>query len=376
MRFGQDRGPLVIANGTRKVATAALSSMAVFILLMASSAAVASPLGIGGSVREASNGSAHHLLASCALGMFPAYADIDASNGYIYVANSGNLGGGSISVIQPPCTEIATIIPPPLPDYPATPVGVVYDPLTHEIVVPDGDNGVAWVIQGLSIVTTINLGGFGEQLGQGAWDSSVGSVLIPDAVTGVDVIHLTLVHGATKVSVRVAAFDNKLNGPTNLLVADGYVFSAGQAVDIFSASTFLPEGQFAFPPGGLNSLTSIAWEPQTRQAVLGELSTNTPQAVIFLDAGSIATHKFTFHLLKARDILQGGATGVAYSPDDRSLYMSADLGSDVWILGPTGALDHVYVPHSQGLGADVIYDPSSHSVYAVGYRSNTLYELI
>lgn len=335
-----------------------------------------SPLGTTSSVESevGAPGSSTATITRCAVGSFPEYGAVDASNGYIYIANSGNNGGGSISIIKPPCTKVGAIIPPTPPESPATPWGVVYDPFTSEVVVSDAVNGVAWVVQGLTIVKTIQLGGFGEQLGLGAWDPQAEAVLIPDAAVGVDVIDLTLAHGVTQVHVQLGAFDTNLNGPTNLLVADGYVFSGGQNIDIFDAKTFHPEGSFPVPQGSA-SLTSMAWDPLSGEAILGELSTSTSHAAVFLNANSIATHKFTFHFLNARNILDGGAAGVAYSSADQSVLLAAFHGSDVWILSSSGELSHVYMPNTPGGLGELFTDSANGAVYLVGYNSGLLYEL-
>ncbi len=285
---------------------------------------------------------------------------------------------GGVFIVKPPCHVIRSILPNALG------FGTTYDPVTRDIVVTDSADVVAYVIHGSAVEKTVNLG-FDVQHEHcpdfEAWDAAVGSILIADGCPsvgppsggGVDTLHLTTTGGTTHASVRLDAFDRN-NGPTAVLVADGYVFSAGNTVDVFDARTFHFVGDFAVngpgnPVGGTNTL---GWDPLTQTIILGRGDVSGHGSVVFLNVSSIASGKFTFSYLSASGILDSGVGGVAYSPSTHNVYLTAYGGNDVWGLSSSGELTHVYLGQyaaAQGLA----YDPANDNMYVCGFGSNTVY---
>jgi DNA-binding beta-propeller fold protein YncE len=302
---------------------------------------------------------AGRVLASCLVGnaVDDAY---DPADGNLYVADSLN---GWISIVKPPCTIVSTIYPVD-GGYIS---GVAYDPLTKEMVAIDSQTVKAYVIRGTALVDSVSLGAFPESPDLAAWDAETKSLLIADG-GGIDMLHLDYANGSTHASVKVEALDNHGNDPYAVLVADGYIFSAGGAVDVFNDRSLAYLGQFK-----VNGGTSLAWDPLNDTVVVGK-SFVTHDTVVFLQADGVRSGKFTYTHFAGHDILFGGVGGVAYSPATREVYMTANEGVDVWELSESGALTHVY------LGQDAFpqlltYVPSDHEMYVCGYGTNLLYAI-
>lgn len=322
-----------------------------------------------GTLESSSGG----VVASCPVEA--AWSDAyDAANGYVYVASAY----GGVFVVKPPCTVVRSILPNALG------FGTIYDPVTRDIVVTDSADVVAYVIHGSAVEKAVNLG-FDLQHEHcpdfEAWDAAVESILIADGCPsvgppsggGVDILHLTTTGGTTHASVRLDAFDRN-NGPTAVLVADGYVFSAGNVMDVFDEKTFKFIGDFPVngpgnPVGGTNTL---GWDPLTQTVILGRGDVTGRGSVVFLNATSIASGKFTFSYLSAPGILDSGVGGVAYSPSTHNVYLTAYGGNDVWELSASGELSHIYLGQyaaAQGLA----YDPTNANMYVCGFGSSTEY---
>ena len=323
----------------------------------------------------ASESTRNGVVASCTVDA--AWSDAyDAANGFIYVASAY----GGVFIVKPPCHVMQSILPNALG------FGTAYDPVTRDIVVTDqayvGGHVIAEVIHGSTTTTTVDLGNFFDHCPDfEAWDAAVGSILIADGCPsvgppsggGVDVLHLTTTGGTTHASVRLDAFDRN-NGPTAVLVADGYVFSAGNIVDVFDARTFHFVGGFAVngpgnPVGGTNTL---GWDPLTQTVILGRGDVSGHGSVVFLNVSSIASGRFTFGYLSVPGILDSGVGGVAYSPSTHNVYLTAYGGNDVWELSSSGELTHVYLGQyaaAQGLA----YDPANDDMYVCGFGSSMVY---
>ena len=369
--------------GARRRLHAELASVAAVVLVLviagtmtatrpetvAPTLSLASVAPAAGTLESSSGG----VVASCPVEA--AWSDVyDAANGYVYVASAY----GGVFVVKPPCTVVRSILPNALG------FGTIYDPVTRDIVVSDSADVVAYVIHGDSVEKTVNLG-FDLQHQHcpdfEAWDAAIESVLIADGCPsvgppsggGVDVLRLTTAGGATHVSVRLDAFDRN-NGPTAVLVADGYVFSAGNTVDVFDAKSFRFVGDFAVngpgnPVGGTNTL---GWDPLTQTVILGRGDVTGHGSVVFLNVTSVPSGRFTFNYPSLPGILWGGVGGVAYSPSTRNIYLTAEGGYDVWEIGGGESLSHVYLgelSEPQGL----TFDPDNQDMYVCGFGSSTLY---
>jgi DNA-binding beta-propeller fold protein YncE len=317
----------------------------------------------------------HGVLTHCLVGY--AYVDAyDPADGYIYVlgANWHN-GQSAIFVVKPPCTQIKTI-DTGNGDY-SDLVGVAYDPLTKEMVVTDIYAGEVYVLQGTSIVKTVSTPSVANGGGNLAWDGAIGSILIPDEF-GVTVLHLKLVNGKTKATVHADRFDKSNasfgtgNIPISELVADGYIFSAGHRVRVFNDRTFAYVGAFNVGVGGIGNVLyygSLVWNPTTHTIVMGG-----GNSVILLDAKSIASHKFTYRTLSYHAFQRDWVFDVAYSPATRQIYVTVELGAEVFKLSDSGKLTHVYlgkvaVNNLTGLA----YDPVNHEMYVCSSLPPALY---
>ena len=291
----------------------------------------------------------------------------DPANGYVYVSSDG-----PISVIKPVCTVIATLTP----TYGA--FALAYDPLTKEVVATAAafsEENFAYVLAGTSLVATVKLGPSLNCPISAAWDPAISAILIGNegcGPGGVSVLYLALVNGVTHAAVIEDAFDSA-SADTSLLVADGYIFSAGSDVNVFNDRTFAFVGQFAVSQFTLDgAFNHLAWDPLNDTVVLGITEAPSIASVLFLNASGIPAGHFDFQRFKTVGILSGGVGGTAYSPTTQSVYLSAADGNDIWELSKSGELTHVYlgkIVAPEGLA----YDPTSHEMYVCGENSNTLY---
>jgi len=291
----------------------------------------------------------------------------DPANGYVYVASDG-----PISIVKPLCTVIATVTP----TYGA--FALAYDPVTKEVVATAGafsEANFVYVLAGTSIVATVKLGPSLNCPISEAWDPAISAILIGNegcGPGGVSVLYLTLVDGVTRAAVIEAAFDTA-SADTSLLVADGYIFSAGPNVNVFNDRTFAYLGQFAVSQFTLQgAFNHLAWDPLNNTVVLGITEAPSLSSVFFLIADGIRAGHFNFQHFKTIGILAGGVGGVAYSPTTQSVYMTAADGNDVWELDKSGELTHVYLGNiaaPEGLA----YNPGNHDMYVCGANSDTLY---
>jgi len=336
--------------------------------------ASASSSGSSVGLAASSDSTGPKLLNSCTVEGQATDVAYDPADGYVYVTNQGEGGlfpNDTISIVKPPCTVLKTL---------STANGfygpneIAYDPLTREIVATDPYAGLAYVLQGTSLVKTVTLaasGLFGCPGGV-AWDPAVDAMLVADSIYtgscargpgfgGVDLLYLSEKNGLTQASFKLDAFDPG-NSPGVVLVADGYIFSAGQTVDVFNDRTLAYMGSFAVGVYPLD--LALAWDPLDNTVVLGREACGVGpyDNVLFLNADSIQSGKFTFSQLHAHGILWCGAGGVAYSPATREVYVTSFGGYDVWAVSKTGALTHVYLgPRGGALG--LAYDPVTHDMY-------------
>jgi hypothetical protein len=289
------------------------------------------------------------------------------ADGYIYLASSS----GATSIAKPLCTFIK-------PAGSGFDWGTAFDPRVGEIVVTGGTDsrGFVQVLQGPSLVKTVWFGESACPSGE-AWDPALGAMLIGDPCYGwIDLLYLSEVRGVTQAVVIRDAFNN--GGPANaILVADGYIFAAGTGapVDVFDERTLAFVGSFAVNDSSVRDGTGIAvslvWDPLNDTVVLGNLFGIPREAVIFLDANSITTGKFTFSNLP---LYFGGygVDGVGYSPATREVYLSPSSGDNVFELSKIGELTRVYLGPDAG-PAGLAYDPVNHDMYVCGFGSNVLY---
>lgn len=312
------------------------------------------------SSSESSTQPSPHLVATCLSGFSPFSVAYDPAHGYLYTSLS--VSPPQISIIKSPCSLVKTITITSGSNI----FGVAYDPVTKEIVAIDQGASRAYILQGTSLVKTVSLGssddGFCPEFP--AWDSALEAMLISDQCRGgVDVLYLTEASGVTHAATILDAFDRG-NSPTGILVADGYIFSAGNLIDVYNDRTLAYLGSFDLPASA--SYFPLAWDPLNHTVVMGAQNGYSSEDVFFLDEKSIATHKFTFHNLIAHNILEGGVGGIVYSPANENVYITAMGGDDVWSLSPTGVLSHLYLQPPIGMW-NAVYDPANQDVYVCGF---------
>lgn len=318
-------------------------------------------------VRGAAGGPVgREILSSCALAGAIGPEVYDPANGDLYIGAfyPQSVPGSLVYVVKPPCDVIAMVnITGGIGLS-----GMAYDPITKEVVVgPTVESTIAYVIEGTVLVANITLLPFGPTCFEGSptvWDPAADAVLI-GICAGVTLLHLAIVDGVTTTTVIPNAFAVG-DYPTALLVADGYIFAASNTVLVFNDRTLAYIGSF---PGlsiyGGGFCTSLAWDPLENSVVVGVCIGNPVIGpVVFLNANGIGSGHYTLSRLKAPGILNGGVGDVAYSPTTREVYLTAALGNDVWEVGESGALTHVYL----GQGAEpfpLAYDPSNHDMYVL-----------
>ena len=334
------------SRGTRILATVVVT---VFTLILAQSSATASTL--------PSMSYKPHVVTSClSSGQEPYYDAYDPGNGYVYADD----GGQQLFVVKAPCKLIKTVT---VSDNGLS--GLGYDPVTKEMVVANcGATPEVDIFQGTSVVKEVSLrnGSSFTCPTDVAWDGAIGSMLVSDSNGGVDLLYLAEVNGTTRAATIINAFDVG-NSPGALLVAHGYIFESGNQVDVFNERTLSYVG--SFPVAGGPPSLALAWDSLNDTVVLGRTGYAAPQSLFFLNADSIASHRFTFHSLPVHNILSGGVGGVAYSPFNHDIYFSAVGGEDVWVLNPSGVLSHVFL----GFGgvSDLAYDSTNHDLYACAF---------
>ncbi len=299
-----------------------------------------------------------HLIGSCLRGDIPFSDAYDPSAGYVYVST-----GSVISIVKPPCEVIKSIT---LGAGSGNVGGVSYDPLTREIVAIDQASAVAYVIHGLSLVKTVSLGGADHCPFSAGWDGALAAVLVTDVCGGVDLLYLTDVNGGTRAAVILDAFDQG-NSPTAVLAADGYVFAAGNRVNVYNDRTLRFVGSFGVSSEGIVSPDPIAWDPLNKTVVLaGSPSSLDHVVVLFLSANSIAKGLFTYGYLYPHDILNYAIGGVAFSTTNHDVYLTAAGGNDVWELAPSGTMTHTYLQSGDSGLYGVAYDSSNRDMYVCG----------
>ena len=321
-------------------------------------------------VESASNGLGGNLLHLKVVARCPNLggASVDAydpADGYLYVGQG--FAPAQIFVVEPPCHVLKTIHSS-RPALSGEVDGFVYDPLTKEIVAFDS-GGLAYVLKAATLVDTVNLGASTFHCPSlGSWDPDLVTILVADYCGGgVDLLYLSVVNGTTKGSAILDVFDQG-NLPEGVLDADGYIFAAGNLIDVFDQRTLAYIGSFALTVIPTGYLTELAWDAFNHTVVVGtgfDFSFQSRDAVYFLHVDSIRTHAFSFGRLPAHDILNDGAGGVAYSPANHAVYVSAAGGSDVWTVSPPGSLQHIYLQKFGGLGW-IAYDPANQDLFVTG----------
>jgi DNA-binding beta-propeller fold protein YncE len=324
----------------------------------------ASPNSSGLSPQFAVSSDSHGAVLARCSGPYGTYATTEAydpADGFVYTANSAST---EISIVKPLCKVIRGLNPGG-PDVELLPTGTAYDPLTKEIVVTGTNDlngvGILTVLRGTSVVKVVKLGPFACPSLE-SWDPAEDAILLADACSGgIDVLHLTEVNGVTRAAVILNAFDEG-NDPGAVLVADGYVFSAGHNVDVFNERTLLFIGSFAVTG---SSAEALAWDPLNDTVVMGNLFfIPNRESVIFLHTDSIKSGKFTYGALPI--YFAYGVYGMAYSPATQDIYLSPYLGSNVLEISKSGVVTRVFL----GAGAEpagMVYDPVNHDMYVGTY---------
>lgn len=234
-------------------------------------------------------------------------------NGYRYVGEGS--APAEILVVKPFCHVIKTI-PSSRPLLSEWVDGFVFDPLTDEMVAFDA-GGLAYVLQGTSLVDTVSLGAPSLHCPSlGSWDSALSTIAVADYCGGgVDLLYLSEVNGTPKGTTVLEAFDHG-NQPEGVLDAGGYIFAAGYLIDVFDQRTLAYLGSFGLGVIPTGYLTELAWDALNHTVVIAtafDFSSQSRDAVYFLHIDSIRTHAFSFGRLPIHDILNNGAGGVAYS---------------------------------------------------------------
>jgi DNA-binding beta-propeller fold protein YncE len=373
-----------------------LASLAMLIVLLfvfsSAGAAIASPFTAANAVAIRSGSSAgpapsidsanSGVLARCLFSDYLSADAYDPADGYIYALGSGEFGNVVIVIVEPPCTEIKSIVTG-TPDY-SDLAGVAYDPLTKEMIVTDIFAPAIYVLQGTSIVKT--LPGVFNGGKNPAWDGAIGSLLIPD-LTGVSVLHLYEVQGTTRATVAFDRLDPSDcvtygNCPSAVLVADGYIFAAGNdyvspsppggnGVDVFNDRTLAYVGSFHL--GDFANWDELAADPLDHSVVLGRGVVASGDSVLFLDVNSIASHKFTVIHFSAQDERRiGGAVwAVAYSPAMKTVYVTT-AGDEVWAFSQSGVLTQITLGKNASVYG-LTYDPVGRDMYVVSWGPPGLY---
>jgi|GEM_PF-1945013 len=321
---------------------------------------ISSELGISSTGATVAGPSTPRLIATCLPGYGPFSVAFDPADGYIYATLS--ISPPQISILKSPCNLVKVITIPSG----GILFGIAYDPVTKEMVAIDQGAHAAYVLQGTALAKAVRLGSpaSGGCPEFDVWDSALGAMLITDQCRGgVDVLKLTETDGVTHASTKLDAFDAG-NLPTGILVADGYIFSAGLLTDVFNDRTLAYLGSFGVTASAYYS--PLAWDPLNQTVVLGTQNGYASEDAYFLDANSIANHIFSFHNLRAHNILEGGVGGITYSPANRNLYITSMGGDDVWILNPTGGISHVYLQPPIGMW-NTAYNPANQDVYICGF---------
>ncbi len=324
-----------------------------------------------------------HRIASClpngaTFGWPKVDAAYDPADGYMYVAvfDALTVPYGEIFVVQDPCTVVKKIILPYGADV-YGPGTMAYDPVIKAMVAIDDFNQVADILRGGQLVQSF--GGFGQYPSHVphsiAWDPSRGVMLVGDLigpVNGVDLLYLNESNGTLSHAIVLDAFDHG-NAPNSILVADGYIFSTGNRVDVFNDTTFAYVGTYP----NLSGFWDLTWDPLNDTVVGAYAFAPYPPhpenySLVFLNVSSIQHNSFTYRFLHTTDILIDGIGGVAYSPSDHNIYFDAEGGYDLWYLTPHGKLGHVWIenPPKGGYGDGILwgvaYDAENQDMYVCG----------
>lgn len=322
-------------------------------------------IGQSASVALAGSSPPPRVIAACpnlADAVIDAY---DPADGYLYVAEGS--APASIAVVEPLC-HVLKIIHSSRPVLSQVIDGFVYDPLTREMVALDA-GGLAYVLHGTSLVDTVNMGAQSFHCPSlGSWDSALSTITVADYCGGgVDLLYLSEVNGTTKGTAVLNAFDQG-NRPEGVLDAVGYIFAAGNFVDVFDQRTLTYVGSFGLNVIPTGYLTELSWDAFNHTVVVAiafDFSYQSHNAVYFLHTDSIRTHTFTFGRLPIHGILDDGAGGVAYSPASHGLYVSAAGGTNLWIVNAFGSLQHLYLQRYDGMGW-ITYDPANSDMFVIG----------
>jgi hypothetical protein len=302
-------------------------------------------------------GSAPHLLKSCLIGQAGfGVVGFDPAGGYVYVGMST----GGISVVKTPCILVKNI---PTGPFDESILSWAYDPVSREMVGVDGLS--AYVFQGTSLERVVHFDlAACENPYAAAWDPALSAVLV--STTGfncpfggaVNLLYLVDVNGTTEARIIYNVLDEG-NHPEGILVADGYVFSAGVKIDVFNDRTLKPVGSFPSLLGNSECLNcvSMTWDPLNHTVVVGY---PWPAGLYFLNVSSIASHTFSYHILAFSKILPDGVRALAYSPATDDLFIGP------WTLSPSGVLHFVQLGKQESVNG-LAYDSVSHDMYACGY---------
>lgn len=333
----------------RRVAATATAAAALSIALLFAVPLYAQPL-----APRISPGVSPDVFPSCAVGNHPMGVAYDPVTHNMYVANYLS---SNISVVASPCTVVATIS---LPTY-AAPIAAAFDPQNNYIYVTDALQSQVYVISGTTVIATLN-GGHFNGAGPITYDPGEGAMVVGNlGWSNITFVFGTFVGSSIPVGIEPVgiSYDPYFNsllvanqGSLNVTVISSatYPFSAAHT-NVFLGSV---PGDIRFNPNtDLNYVTSVPYSSATKGNLtsingLGTTYTTVP--------------------------LAGYPLQLAFSQSKLVVYVSQLGPSVVWEMSGTTAVKKVVL----GLGVKPdgeAYDDATNMVYVTGSGSNRLYVL-
>lgn len=260
-------------------------------------------------------------------------------------------GGGNVSVLSSPCNVTAIISLPPGSD----PSAIAYNPLNHEMYVPDLQLDQVYLIAGSHLVSTIK-GQFNAPFGI-AFDPSAGVMVV--ANNGAN--DLTLIKNATASTSHIAvgkgpswiAFDpiyklllvtNQLSGNVTTIDAAHLHKGTHGAIAVGSA----PDAVAFDPHDGLDYVTVYS-------------------------SNNVSELNGSGYVQATKSIR--GPVGIAYSPRAHLMFVLNSLHDAVWAIGGTTTNAKFRIGSGAGLLWGVCYDPFNGDMYVVGSGNSYVYVL-
>jgi DNA-binding beta-propeller fold protein YncE len=294
------------------------------------------------------------VLTSCAVGTHPMGVAYDPVTHNMYVANYIS---SNISVVAAPCTVVATI---PLPTY-AAPIEVAFDPQNNYIYVTDALLSQVYVISGTTVIATLN-GGHFNGAGPITYDPGEGAMIVGNlGWSNITFVFGTAVGGAIPVGIEPVgiAYDPFYN---TLLVAN----QGSLNVTVISSATYpfsathtnvflnVVPGDIRYDPASSSDyVTSVPYV----SALKGNVTEMTGLG------GILATVP-----------LAGYPIQEAFSQAKLAVYVCQLAPSVVWELSGATVVKKVVI----GLGSKpdgMAYDESTNMMYVAGSGTDRLYAI-